>query len=90
MDELIKKYYEKYNSFVLFCGIAYMGSILGFKLKGLRKPVILKGMLVPLSFTMHYQILNSLMMEGQYDIPEVLIIFESKENRANKVMYNRL
>ncbi|CAD8124608.1 unnamed protein product [Paramecium sonneborni] len=88
--EIIKENYEKYSAFVILSGIAtitYLGTNLSFMLENLQKTVVITGSLIPLSFMRNdafQNILDSLILAGNFLIPEVLIVMDHKGYRANR------
>ena len=76
--------YERYDGFVVLHGtdtMAYTASALPFLLGGLRKPVIVTGSQIPLCEVRNdarENLITSLMLASQYDIPEVCLYFGGK------------
>ncbi|XP_029569305.1 60 kDa lysophospholipase isoform X1 [Salmo trutta] len=87
----IEKRYEKYDGFVILHGtdtMAYTASALSFMCEHLGKPVILTGSQVPI-FELRNDgrnnLLESLLIAGQFSIPEVCVYFNHKLYRGNRV-----
>ncbi len=86
----IEKNYADYDGFLILHGtdtMAYSASALSFLLENLAKPVIFTGSQVPLFETRNdarENLLNALMMAGNYRIPEVCIYFNNKLFRGNR------
>jgi L-asparaginase len=76
--------YEKYDGFVVLHGtdtMAYTASALPFLLGGLRKPVIITGSQIPLCEIRNdarENLITSLMLAANYEIPEVCLYFGGK------------
>lgn len=92
--EDIKEKYEAYDGFVILHGtdtMAYTASALSFMLEGLSKPVILTGSQIPLCEIRNDardNLITSLMIAGNYHVPEVCLFFGNelyRGNRATKV-----
>uniref|UniRef100_A0A4W5Q405 asparaginase n=1 Tax=Hucho hucho TaxID=62062 RepID=A0A4W5Q405_9TELE len=87
----IEKHYEKYDGFVVLHGtdtMAYTSSALSFMCEHLGKPVILTGSQVPiyeLKNDGRNNLLESLLIAGQFLIPEVCVYFNHKLYRGNRV-----
>ncbi|MDD3169232.1 MAG: asparaginase [Eubacteriales bacterium] len=90
----IKEKYERYDGFVILHGtdtMAYTASALSFMLEGLSKPVILTGSQIPLCEIRNDardNLITSLMIAGNYHVPEVCLFFGNelyRGNRATKV-----
>ncbi|OAF71348.1 hypothetical protein A3Q56_00901 [Intoshia linei] len=86
----IKKYYKKFDGFVILHGtdtMSYTASALSFMLENLGKPVILTGSQVPI-FELRSDgrdnFIDALVIAGYYNIPEVLIAFSNKIFRGNR------
>ncbi|HPE60340.1 MAG: asparaginase [Thiothrix sp.] len=88
-QELVR-YREQYDGFVVLHGtdtMAHTASALSFMLRGFNKPVILTGAQIPLCETRNDALDNlvtSLMIAGQYPVPEVCICFHGKLLRGNR------
>jgi L-asparaginase len=76
--------YDRYDGFIVLHGtdtMAYTASALPFLLTGLRKPVILTGSQIPLCEIRNdarENLITSLMLASNYDIPEVCLYFGGK------------
>lgn len=95
----IKGKYDQYDGFVILHGtdtMAYTASALSFMLEGLSKPVILTGSQIPLCEIRNDardNLITSLMMAGNYHVPEVCLFFGNelyRGNRATKVSSDEL
>lgn len=95
----IKDKYEEYDGFVILHGtdtMAYTASALSFMLEGLAKPVILTGSQIPLCETRNDardNLITSLVIAGNYQIPEVCLFFGNelfRGNRATKISSDEL
>lgn len=88
--EEIKKNYDKYSGFVILHGtdtMSYTASALSFMLENLSKPVILTGSQLPLFETRsdaRENLINAIMLAGNYKIPEVCVYFNNKLFRGNR------
>ncbi len=77
----IERLYDQYHGFVILHGtdtMAYTASALAFMLDGLDKPVILTGAQIPISMIRsdgRDNIITSVLLASQYQIPEVCIYF---------------
>ncbi len=86
----IIKYYNDYDGFIVLHGtdtLAYTASALSFMLENLGKPVICTGSQIPLSEIRTDAIdnvLDSLIIAANYEIPEVCIYFGKKLLRGNR------
>lgn len=87
----IKDRYEQYDGFVILHGtdtMAYTASALSFMLEGLAKPVILTGSQIPLCEIRNDgrdNLITSLMLAGNYHVPEVCLFFGNELYRGNRV-----
>lgn len=90
----IERYYDEYDAFIVLHGtdtMAYTASALSFMLEGLDKTVIVTGSQIPISQVRNDgvdNLLDSLILCGHYEIPEVGLYFRSqllRGNRARKV-----
>jgi|TARA_B110000285_G_C15080884_1_gene593414 L-asparaginase/Glu-tRNA(Gln) amidotransferase subunit D len=87
---MIKDNYNQYDSFIVLHGtdtMAYSASILSFMLENLNKPVIFTGSQIPILELKNDAIdnfLGSLLVAGQYHIPEVVIFFGNRLIRGNR------
>lgn len=77
----IEEHYDAYDGFVVLHGtdtMAYTASALPFILDGLAKPVIITGSQIPLCEIRNdarENLITSLLIASQYDIPEVCLYF---------------
>ncbi|GLH07818.1 Putative asparaginase [Gryllus bimaculatus] len=86
----IRKYYEHYHGFVILHGtdtLAYTASALSFMLENLGKTVIITGSQIPL-FEVRSDgrdnLLNAVIVAGNFVIPEVLVMFGDRIFRGNR------
>nr|XP_054927628.1 L-asparaginase-like isoform X1 [Dermacentor andersoni] len=95
----IRAYYEKFDGFVVLHGtdtMAYTASALSFMLENLGKSVIITGSQIPIFEPRsdgRENLLNSLIIAGNYVIPEVALMFNNKlfrGNRTSKTSINEL
>ncbi|XP_019860890.1 PREDICTED: L-asparaginase-like [Amphimedon queenslandica] len=88
----IRKYYAKFDAFVILHGtdtMAYTASALSFMLENLGKTIILTGSQIPLSELRsdgRDNLLESLIIAGEFVIPEVLLYFNNKLFRGNRTV----
>ncbi|XP_035224089.1 L-asparaginase-like isoform X2 [Stegodyphus dumicola] len=86
----IKKSYEAYNGFIVLHGtdtMAYTASALSFMLENLGKTVVITGSQIPLYEARsdgRDNFMNSLIIAGNYCIPEVTVLFNNKLFRGNR------
>jgi len=86
---LIENWHD-YDGFIVLHGtdtMAYTASALSFILQGMNKPVIITGSQIPLSELRNDALDNlvtSLILAGNYDIPEVCIYFNGRLLRGNR------
>ncbi|XP_013386509.1 L-asparaginase-like [Lingula anatina] len=86
----IKTYYEGFDGFVILHGtdtMAYTASALSFMFENLGKPIILTGSQIPIFETRsdgRDNLLGALIMAGNSDIAEVMILFNNKLLRGNR------
>ena len=86
----IETYYNDFDAFIILHGtdtMAYTSSALSFILENLSKTVIITGSQVPLSLMRndaYNNLLNSIIIAGHFNIPEVLILFRDKLFRGNR------
>ncbi|XP_054721338.1 L-asparaginase 1-like [Uloborus diversus] len=86
----IKESYEQYNGFVVLHGtdtMAYTASALSFMLENLGKTVVITGSQIPLYEARsdgRDNLMNALIVAGNYVIPEVTILFNNKLFRGNR------
>lgn len=91
---LIKENYEEYNAFIVIHGtdtMNYTASVLSFMLENLNKSVILTGSQIPLSEMRNdaqRNLIDALIVAGNYHIPEVCILFDSVLYRGNRTIKN--
>lgn len=80
----IAAHYDDYDGFVVLHGtdtMAYTASALPFMLEGLAKPVVVTGSQIPLCELRsdgRANLINSLLVAGGYDLPEVCLCFGDK------------
>src|SRR5688572_19783407 len=80
----VADHYREYDGFVVLHGtdtMAYTSSALPFMLQGLGKPVIITGSQIPLCEIRNdarENLITSLMLAANYDIPEVCLYFGGK------------
>lgn len=88
----IKEKYDLYDGFVILHGtdtMAYTASALSFMLEGLSKPVILTGSQIPLCEIRNDardNLITSLMIAGNYHVPEVCLFFGNELYRGNRAI----
>lgn len=88
--EDIKKNYDQYDGFVVLHGtdtMSYTASALSFMLENLTKPVILTGSQLPLFETRNdarENLINAILIAGNYALPEVCVYFNNKLFRGNR------
>lgn len=86
----IKLHYDDYDGFVVLHGtdtMAYTASALSFMLEDLSKPVIVTGSQIPISQVRsdaRDNLITSLILAANYDIPEVGLFFHNKLYRGNR------
>ncbi|XP_029055765.1 L-asparaginase isoform X2 [Osmia bicornis bicornis] len=86
----IKQYYEQFDGFVVLHGtdtLSYTASALSFMLESLGKIVILTGSQVPIFDTRNDgmdNLLSSLVIAANYNIPEVCVYFGTNLMRGNR------
>jgi len=88
VDFFLQECYERYDGFVILHGtdtMAYTASALAFMLENLGKPVVITGAQIPI-FEMRTDgrdnFIGSLVLAGNYYIPEVLLYFDNKVLRG--------
>lgn len=87
---LLANNWDKYDGFVVLHGtdtMAYTASALSFMLGGINKPVIVTGSQIPLAEVRNDALDNlvtSLILAGNYQVPEVCIYFNGKLLRGNR------
>jgi L-asparaginase len=80
----IAQHYDDYDGFIVLHGtdtMAYTASALPFMLQGLAKPVIITGSQIPLCEVRNdarENLITSLLLASDYDIPEVCLYFGGK------------
>ncbi|KAH9496178.1 hypothetical protein Btru_012210 [Bulinus truncatus] len=88
--DCIQDNYQDYDGFVILHGtdtMAYTASALSFMCENLGKPIILTGAQIPIYETRsdgRDNFLSSLIIAGNYSIPEVMICFNEKVFRGNR------
>ena len=86
----IKSRFNEFDGFVVLHGtdtMAYTASALSFMLEDLSKPVIVTGSQIPWSqmrTDARDNLITSLMLAGNYDIPEVGLYFHNRLYRGNR------
>ncbi|WP_444998529.1 asparaginase [Aliikangiella sp. IMCC44359] len=86
----IKSRYDEFDGFVVLHGtdtMAYTASALSFMLEDLSKPVIVTGSQIPWSqmrTDARDNLITSLLLAGNYDIPEVGLYFHNRLYRGNR------
>lgn len=90
IGEQIHKNYDAYDGFVVLHGtdsMSYTASALSFMLENLAKPVIITGSQLPLFETRNdarENLINAILLAGNYHIPEVCIYFYNRLFRGNR------
>lgn len=90
LAKLIEKEYHNYTGFVILHGsdtMAYTASALSFMLENLNKPVILTGAQLPIGVRRtdaKENIITSVEIASQGNIPEVCVYFEYRLMRGNR------
>ena len=88
----ISRYYKQFDGFVVIHGtdtLPYTSSALSFMLEGLSKPVILTGSQIPFFEARNDasdNLLGALTIAGHFLVPEVLVYFNHKLYRGNRVI----
>ncbi len=86
----IKDNHDKYDGFVILHGtdtMAYTASALSFMLDGIKKPIILTGSQIPfckLRTDARDNLITSMLIAANYNIPEVCLYFGGKLLRGNR------
>lgn len=89
--------YDNYDAFILVNGtdtLSYVASALSFMIANLKKTVIVTGSQIPLVELRNdgrNNLINSLVIASQYNIPEVVVVFDNfilRGNRSVKVNAN--
>lgn len=92
LSSCLQEFYESYDGFVIISGtdtMSYTASILSFVLEGLSKPIIFTGSQIPLIENSNDALLNlidSIIIAGTFNIPEVLICFRGVLLRGNRTI----
>ncbi|KAH6930307.1 hypothetical protein HPB50_012612 [Hyalomma asiaticum] len=87
----IKKYYDSYHGFIVLHGtdtMAYTSSALSFLLENLGKSVVVTGSQIPVFEPRsdgRDNLLNALIVAGNYVVPEVTLMFHHQLFRGNRV-----
>ncbi|UJR35195.1 hypothetical protein I4U23_027962 [Adineta vaga] len=87
----IKEVYDLFDGFVILHGtdtMSYTAAALSFMFENLSKPVVLTGSQIPIFETRsdgRDNLIGSLLLAGQYRIPEVTIYFRNRLYRGNRV-----
>ncbi|CAF0773664.1 unnamed protein product [Adineta steineri] len=87
----IKEVYNLFDGFVILHGtdtMSYTAAALSFMFENLSKPVVLTGSQIPIFETRsdgRDNLIGSLLLAGQYRIPEVTIYFRNRLYRGNRV-----
>lgn len=88
----IRDHYDNYDGFVVLHGtdtLVYAASLFSFMMEGLQKPIILTGSQISifeLRSDARENFLNSLILAGLYNIPEVTVYFANKLLRGNRTI----
>ncbi|MEZ6195099.1 MAG: asparaginase [Planctomycetota bacterium] len=89
--ERVRDRYDDFDGFVVLHGtdtLAYTASALSFMLEGLRKPVVVTGSQIPFCRARsdaRRNLIDALIIAGQFSIPEVGVLFDGKLYRGNRV-----
>lgn len=87
----IKEVYDLFDGFVILHGtdtMSYTAAALSFMFENLSKPVVLTGSQIPIFETRsdgRDNLIGSLLLAGEYRIPEVTIYFRNRLYRGNRV-----
>jgi L-asparaginase len=90
ISEDISSVYDDFDGFIVLHGtdtMAYTASALSFMLEDLSKPVIVTGSQIPWSqmrTDARDNLITSLLLASQYDIPEVSLYFHNRLYRGNR------
>jgi len=90
ISEDIKAHYHDFDGFIVLHGtdtMAYTASALSFMLEDLSKPVIVTGSQIPWSqmrTDARDNLITSILLASQYDIPEVCLYFHNRLYRGNR------
>ena len=99
MIKMIKENYDNYDAFIVLHGtdtMAYSASALSFAFQNLTKPIIFTGSQIPLQRLRNdgrNNIIGSLVIASNYNIPEVLLVFGDsiiRGNRSVKISSNKI
>lgn len=88
MATTISDNYEHYDAFIILHGtdtMAYTASALAFSLRYLTKTVVITGSQVPIAVPRNDgvdNVVDALFIAGNYDIPEVVLVFQHKMLRG--------
>lgn len=91
LAEKIAECYNDYDGFVVLHGtdtLAYTASALSFMLENLGKPIVLTGAMIPLSEVFNdasRNLIISMIIAGNLDVPEVCVWFANQLMRGNRV-----
>jgi len=95
----IDQYYNDYDSFIVIHGtdtMSYTASALSFAIQQLDKQIIVTGSQIPIQRLRNDgqdNLLTSLILASNYNIPEVLLVFSNsimRGNRSKKISSNKL
>tara|TARA_B110000046_G_scaffold105599_1_gene113001 strand:- start:2807 stop:4009 length:1203 start_codon:yes stop_codon:yes gene_type:complete len=95
----IENNYGKYEAFIVIHGtdtMAYSSSAVSFAFENLTKPIIFTGSQIPLARVRndgHLNLITSMILASNFDIPEVLLVFNNqilRGNRTSKISSNKL
>ena len=87
---IIKKYYEKYNGFVILHGtdtMAFTACALSFMLEGINKAIILTGSQIPINARRSdakENLITSIEIANSGKVHEVCVFFEDKLYKGNR------
>tara|TARA_Y100000768_G_C23983235_1_gene687134 strand:- start:1434 stop:2726 length:1293 start_codon:yes stop_codon:yes gene_type:complete len=99
MIKTINSNYDKYDAFIVIHGtdtLSYTASALSFAFENLDKPIIVTGSQIPLQKLRNdgwSNLITSLMLASQTNIPEVLVVFDDhvlRGNRSKKISSNKI
>jgi L-asparaginase len=91
--------YNNYDAFIVIHGtdtLSYTASALSFGFQNLNKPIIVTGSQIPLQKLLNDgwdNLITSLMLASQTDIPEVMVVFDNqvfRGNRSKKISSNKI
>jgi len=95
----VQNNYGKYNGFIVIHGtdtMAYSSSAVSFAFENLTKPIIFTGSQIPLARLRNdgdNNLITSMILASNFNIPEVLLVFNNqilRGNRTTKVSSNKL